>query len=231
MFAGLYLYRLLGLPGEAVLFYDVAVGVASLPVVALLFLAALFTAPLGGLSVIRSYAFAAVALVAGFLALIALAIRGGNAVASCLRSAAMRIRWYPQLTHVLQQWPSYGQMLAVHGAKFVVLVDAKSLAYFALDVLTIQTCFLALHISPSIALVATAYMLSLVFGYLAMTPAGLGAADATLTLVFLKAGLNPGAVVGVILLYRLVNVLLPAPFGAWSFYSLKRKAASATYQR
>jgi len=35
----------------------------------------------------------------------------------------------------------------------------------------------------------------------------------------------PSAVLGMVLLYRLVNVVLPGPLGAWSFYTLAREDA------
>ena len=57
-----------------------------------------------------------------------------------------------------------------------------------------------------------------------MTPAGLGATDATLTVILLAGHIAPSAVLGMLLLYRLINVVLPAPFGAWCFYALRRES-------
>jgi len=110
--------------------------------------------------------------------------------------------------------------------QFAGSVAAKDLAYYAIDIASIEGCFLALHTAPHVALVATAYLVSLVFGYIAMTPAGLGATDATLTVVLLGGGVSASAILGMILLYRLINVVLPAPLGAWCFYTLRREGAA-----
>jgi hypothetical protein len=38
--------------------------------------------------------------------------------------------------------------------------------------------------------------------------------------------MTPGVIVGVILLFRVVTVLFAVPFGAWSYYSLRRELGS-----
>ena len=227
--AGYYFYRRRGLPAETIIFLDAAVVGITGFVLVTLFLVALATVPAGALPRPVSYGSAAVVAIVLVIALVALVLLAGStgvraAVSERLRSYA----WYGRLKAMLEAWPREFGRLAGRRLEFAGVVVAKDVVYYLLEIASIETCFLALHTAPHLALVATAYFVSLVLGYAAMTPAGLGATEATLAVLFLAAGIAPSTVVGVIVLYRLVNVVLPAPFGTWCFFSLRREQPAVT---
>lgn len=96
------------------------------------------------------------------------------------------------------------------------------LVYYGTNILTLSFSFLTFGLSPSIPLVAFAYALSLWSGVITLSPAGLGAAEATMILIFLGYGLDPAKSLAVVLTFRLISFWIPIPAGALSYFSLKK---------
>lgn len=148
-----------------------------------------------------------------------------------LRSTLFRRFFHPILKKInlekafsesREAWKHYKNLFFKQKKKFIGLIVLKDILYFFGDVLIIESCFLALHSSPSFPLVVFAYIVSLIAGYITLTPAGLGSTDATLGVIFLSSHVSPAVTLGVILLYRLVSFLFPIPFGGFSYFLLNR---------
>ncbi len=214
-------YRKRGLPTQAIVFWNFSVGFITFTLLVIIFIVALALTPRGTFAVpVHSTLWSLLGLTAALAAAAVLILRQPAA-----HRRLEKYAWYRKARDAFDQWREYAAKIGRAWPAFAGLVVAKVLVYYALDIATIECCFLAFHTLPHLALVATAYFVSLVAGYVAMTPAGLGATDATLTAVLVGGGVSPSAVVGMLLLYRLVATVLPTPLGAWSLYSLRREGA------
>ncbi len=103
------------------------------------------------------------------------------------------------------------------------LTMLASLIYYASNIATLAFSFMAFGIMPPMALIVFAYAASLIFSKITLSPAGLGAAEASLILIFLEGGMDPHLTVGAVIVYRLISFWLPIPAGFASFYSLRKK--------
>ncbi len=99
-----------------------------------------------------------------------------------------------------------------------------SLIYYASNIATLAFSFLAFGTLPSMTVIIFAYAASLLFSKITLAPAGIGAAEASLILIFLEAHIDPPIAVGATLIYRFISFWLPIPAGFLSFYSLKKEA-------
>lgn len=98
--------------------------------------------------------------------------------------------------------------------------------YYGSNLATLSFSFLAFGRLPSFALIAFAYTASLVAGRITLAPAGVGAAEATLLLVFLGAGIDPNIALAVVLVFRFISFWLPIPAGLYSYVSLRHDRAN-----
>ena len=229
--ASFYFYRRLGLDSEGILFFNTLLALITVIFLLVAFLLSLAGIPGGTFPFpLHFYLLAAIGIV--LLILLALAI--ATSKVSLLRMAVQRIlrraHWYGLVEDFLARWQTYRTLLSGHEAKFVGLVAIKSVAYYGLEFIALESCFLAFHTFPAPPLVIAAYIISLVAGYLSFIPGGLGSADASLAVMFLYARVNAAVVLGVILLYRFVSVILPLPLGALAYFSLKRELKDAVNQ-
>jgi len=99
-----------------------------------------------------------------------------------------------------------------------------SLIYYASNIATLVFSFLAFGILPPMTVIVFAYAASLLFSKITLAPAGIGAAEASLILIFLEAGIDPTIALGATLLYRFISFWLPIPAGFFAFYSLKKES-------
>ncbi len=99
-----------------------------------------------------------------------------------------------------------------------------SLLYYAANISTLAFSFLALGTFPDITVIIFAYAASLLFSKITLAPAGIGAAEASLILIFLEAHIDPTIAIGATLIYRFISFWLPIPAGFFSFYSLKKES-------
>lgn len=95
--------------------------------------------------------------------------------------------------------------------------------YYLSNIATLAFCFLAFGQLPSLALISIAYFISLIAGWIALSPGGLGATEATLILIFHEFNIEPSLSLAVILAFRVINFWLPIPAGAISYFSLGRE--------
>jgi glycosyltransferase 2 family protein len=101
------------------------------------------------------------------------------------------------------------------------------LIYYGSNIATLLFSFMAFGVTPPISLIIFAYSASLIFGRITLAPAGIGATEATLILIFLNANLDPNVSLTATLIYRLMSFWLPIPAGFLSYYSLKKHTQKA----
>lgn len=220
--ANVYFYRRLGVSGPGIVTLDLALGVIAAGVLLALLVAAVLALPEATFAYpVHRY----LALGIGALLLGGLLVWGGSRVGSLRRVATAALRRVPATVSAaasLGQVRGYLSVLRENRREVVLLVVLKDLIYDAIDVTALGCCFLAFGAAP-VALLVFAYVASLAAGYASFIPGGLGASDATLAVIFLAAGLDPSAILGATLLYRVVNTLLPVPLGALAYYSLRHE--------
>ncbi len=95
--------------------------------------------------------------------------------------------------------------------------------YFLSNIATLAFSFAAFGEWVSLPLLTFAYTASLLLGIITLAPAGIGATEATLILIFAQAQIDPAVSLAAILVFRLITFWIPIPAGAISYASLKRK--------
>lgn len=91
------------------------------------------------------------------------------------------------------------------------------------DVLTLYFSFLVFGFRPNPALLIFGYVLSLALTVFTLMPGAPGITEASLTAVFIKLGLPAHIVLFSVILYRIFSYWLLLPFGAYFYFSLKKK--------
>ena len=133
--------------------------------------------------------------------------------------------WFKHLTSFYNDRSKYVDLVKKHP---VIISESMmaGLIYYGSNVLTLAFAFLVFGYLPNFALVTFAYAASLLFGRVTLAPGGIGAAEATLILIFLGSGVEANLTVAAVLIYRIISFWLPIPAGFLSFYSLRKKAGA-----
>lgn len=105
----------------------------------------------------------------------------------------------------------------------LVKATAAAIIYYIANIASLYFCFLAFGTAPNIAMVAFAYLLSLVTSFITLAPAGIGASEATMILIFLRFGVNPVIAAAAVLVFRIFTFWLPIPAGLLAYLSLKKQ--------
>lgn len=111
-------------------------------------------------------------------------------------------------------------------AKNKVLVLKAVIAgfiYYAGNIATLAFCFLAFGKLPPLSLVTFTYFISLVAGWITLAPAGIGATEATMVIIFHEFGVEPALSLAAMLSFRLISFWLPIPTGALAYFQLKKE--------
>lgn len=132
---------------------------------------------------------------------------------------------YEELIKFKNNIPQYSKTLLSDKFVFTQIVFAAFIYYLA-NIATLSFSFLAFGHTPDLAVIATAYTLSLLLGWITLAPAGIGAAEATLILIFLHFKIDAPTALASVLVFRILNFWLPIPAGALSYFSLKREIAA-----
>lgn len=111
------------------------------------------------------------------------------------------------------------------------ILDNKSLVlkaflagfiYYAANIASLYLAFLTFGKPPQLSLIAFTYLLSLIAAFITLAPAGVGATEATMILVFLQFNIDPALTFAAVLVFRLFSFWLPIPAGLLSYLSLKK---------
>ncbi len=216
-----YFYRKLGVNNQNLIFLTAAWGlVTGITLIVMFLLSALFL-PSPPHSKIHITSLAAAIMV--FFILVILAI-----------FSTKKIIW-PKIKKLLFSFTFtrevliFGRNFAAHGKalkKHKGLIIQSLLAgfiYYAGNILTLIFCFLAFGKLPSIALIAFAYFASLLAGFITLAPAGIGATEASMLLIFHEFGIAPALSLAATLSFRLISFWLPIPVGFLAFRSMMKK--------
>jgi len=131
-----------------------------------------------------------------------------------------KYHWFQHLASFLKNREKYIKLLKKHPGR-VLMAFLASLIYYASNIATLSFSFLCFGTLPHLSLLVFAYAASLLSGRITLAPAGIGATEASLILIFIGAGIDTQIYLGAILVYRLISFWLPIPAGFLSFYSLK----------
>lgn len=222
--ATIYFYHKFGIDYDAIIFLNLLYSLAGILLMGFLLIISLPVMPFHTFAVpVHLYLLAvAIFLLLIFLISVILMLRIKNFYKRVF-AFLNNLKWFIQFKESLKKTESYKGLFAEHKWKFLMYAGGKNLFYYLADIITLEACFLALHISPHISLIIFAYILSQIAGALTLIPAGLGSTDAALGIIFLSTTINPAVSVVVIILYRLISLLMPFPLGALSYYSLKHQ--------
>ena len=141
-----------------------------------------------------------------------------------LRAKIQKMDIYKGVLEYKDNFPAYRTAIFSH--KLLVLEAVISaIIYYGTNIVTLSFSFLTFGAYPSVSVLTFAYTLSMISGWVTLSPAGLGAAEATLILVFLQFGIDPPRAIASVLVFRLITFWIPIPAGALSYMSLKKQIA------
>jgi uncharacterized protein (TIRG00374 family) len=143
-----------------------------------------------------------------------------------LEQAFGKHHWTQDFFSFCRNFGTYKKMITSQPGKILQALAGGAI-YYGSNVATLLFSFMAFGVKPSIMLTAFAFATSLIFGRITLAPAGIGAAEATLILVFLNGGMDATVTVTAVLVYRLMSFWLPIPAGLLSYYSLQKHTYKA----
>ncbi len=140
----------------------------------------------------------------------------------------------PKIEKLLQRFGIYKEIMifltnfsahknAIQKNKMLVAkASLAGLIYYSSNIATLAFCFLAFGSLPPLSVIAFAYFVSLLAGLITLAPAGIGATEATLIIIFHEFNVEPALSLAAIISFRLISFWLPIPAGAISYFALKR---------
>lgn len=139
-----------------------------------------------------------------------------------IKAKIQKLDVYKGILEYKENFPTYKGALFSHKLLVAEAIFA-ALVYYGTNIVTLSFSFLTFGIYPPISVLIFAYTLSMISGWVTLSPAGLGAAEATLILVFLQFGIDPVHALASVLVFRLITFWIPIPAGAYSYMSLKKQ--------
>jgi len=137
------------------------------------------------------------------------------------KTQLQKLSFFNEILEFKRNFHSYRRAILSHKLLLIEAILAAFI-YYGTNVVTLSFSFLTFGSVPSIHLLTFAYALSIIGGWVTLSPAGIGAAEATLILVFLQFGVDPARTVAAVLVFRLISFWIPIPAGALSYISLKK---------
>ncbi|MGO9957502.1 MAG: lysylphosphatidylglycerol synthase transmembrane domain-containing protein [Solirubrobacteraceae bacterium] len=143
-------------------------------------------------------------------------------------------RWRGRITPVLRAWLRVGadgveqaiSLLRSHS--FCVIVG--SFAYLGFDIAALGFGFAAVGVAPAFSTLVLGYLIGQL-GNLIPLPGGVGGTEGALIGTFVLYGVNLRQAAASILIYRLLQLLVPALLGAPAFVMLRRRLGHADQPR
>ncbi len=216
--AAYHFYRKLGVTPENFIFTSICWGASTYILLFFLFVIPLFFLP----NLKIPMGTQVITLTALVTALVFLAFWFRKPIFRKLQKLLGKQSWFKHVEDFVKNRHGY-QKLVIEQPGLVFKSFLAGLIYYASNIATLVFSFLTFGEFPSIALATFAYSVSLLLGRLTLAPAGIGATEATLILMFLSAGIDGNKVITAVLLYRFISFWLPIPGGAFSYYSLRKE--------
>lgn len=216
--AAYYFYKKLGISTQSFIFLSVCWSAITFSTLLAIFIASMFFIPHLPYLNFKLIATITVTIV---ISLIAAALIFHKFIWHKIREKSAKFEIVRELIEFKRNITFYKKALLSHKLLLFEAILA-CLVYYGTNILTLSFSFLTFGLSPSLPLVTFAYALSLWSGVVTLSPAGLGAAEATMILIFLGYGLDPAKSLAVVLVFRLITFWIPIPAGLLSYLSLKK---------
>lgn len=216
-----YFYKKLGVSNQNIIFLTIAWGlITNIVLVIFLLIAMLFLPRLPNVPIHLPDLVKLVVSVAVIALLFTLISRKFILNQLAKRFATNKI--YQEIKVFIQNLGQHGDNITKN-KMLTAQAAAAALVYYSANIASLYFCFLAFDIMPNIAIVTFAYLLSLVASFITLAPAGIGASEATMILIFLQFGINPAIATASVLAFRLFTFWLPIPAGLLAYLSLKKQ--------
>lgn len=216
-----YFYKKLGVTNQNFIFLSICWTLITTTTLAVVFLLSLI-----GLPEIPHLGFSFKTLIFLFIlaiALIALASYISRTVVwPRVRPIISKSNFYKEVLLFMKNFPNYKDAIFKNKSLVVQAFSAAFIFYIS-NILTLTLSCLTFGILPHLYVIAFAYSVALVAGWITLAPAGLGATEATMLLIFLQFNIPPAQAVASILLFRIMSFWLPIPLGALAYFSLNRQ--------
>ncbi|MBI4100258.1 flippase-like domain-containing protein [Candidatus Microgenomates bacterium] len=220
MAAIFHFYKKLGVNTGRIVFLSFAWGLISNLTLLFIFLASALFLPDAFLPSFHLPAFSLIA-VGPLLSAGGILIIKRRSLITVLQKQLVKYAFTKKFLEYLGSWKHYKRSILLQpGGIFLAFVAAS--IYHLTNIATLAFAFIAFGNMPSIALLSFAYVVSVTAGLITFAPAGLGASEATLLLIFLNAGVEPKIAIGAVFIFRLLSFWLPIPMGFVSYLSLQR---------
>lgn len=219
-----YFYRKLGVDRQSLIFLSVAWAATTTIILVLMLLAAIIFLPhlpRVPLHISNIVAYLTAALLA---AVIAIYLKRDFFLPK-LKKYFGRLKLFSEILKFFTNLKVHRQVLLAN-KPLVAKALFAAFIYYATNIATLSFAFLIFGKLPNLMVVTVAYFLSLIAGWITLAPAGLGATDASLILIFLQFGFDPAQSVAASLLFRLISFWLPIPFGIISYASLRKSSGT-----
>ena len=213
-----YFYKKLGVGAQSFIFLSMCWSTITFSTLLLMFLTSLFFIPhLPNIN----FQQVAIAIIFALLIVSILLLASRHLIWRLFKDPLQKLPIFKELLEFKDSFHHYRKAIFAH--KFFLLqAIAAAFLYYGTNVITLSFAFLTFGQAPPIAIVIFAYTLSMISGWVTLSPAGLGASEATLIIIFLQFGLDPAKSIGAVLAFRLISFWIPIPAGALSYISLKR---------
>lgn len=215
-----YFYKKLGVDNQSLIFLTIAWGlVTNIVLVILMFLSAIFLpkAPNVPIHIGKLASYIVVILAILTLSLFLSRKFSLPKVKKLLKHFGV----YKEIITFLTNFVSYKNTIKKN-KMLVIKAFLAGLLYYLSNIATLTLCFLAFGQAPALPVITFAYFTSLLAGIITLAPAGLGATEATLIIIFHEFNVEPTLSLATIATFRLISFWLPIPAGAISYFTLKR---------
>lgn len=213
-----YFYKKLGVSTQNFLFLSVSWSIITFSVLVVMFLISLLFIPY--LPKLNFQAASIGIIIAASLSIL-IFLGARRFIWRKFAGKITRLEIYKELAKFKESLHDHRKAILSHK---ILLAEAivAAFVYYGTNIVTLTFSFLTFGQLPPISVLTFAYALSMISGWVTLSPAGLGAAEATLLLVFLGFGLDPAQSIGAVLVFRLISFWIPIPAGAFSYISLKK---------
>lgn len=131
---------------------------------------------------------------------------------------------YREFALFKKNFPNFKQAIYENKTSFYKAFIAAFIFYLS-SISTLIFSFLTFGVFVPFPVATIAYALSFVAGWITLAPAGIGATEATMILIFLQFNFPPAEAVAGTLLFRIISFWIPIPTGLISYISLKKSSS------
>lgn len=220
-----YFYKKLGVTNQKFIFFSLSWSAITFFALISLFLPSLIALPeLPDLPIsYRKIAFIAIfiALLLAFLASI-----HDRIIWPKIKPLLKRHKIYKEIQIFKEDFTTYKDA-AFNNKSFFIQALIAAFVYYISNISTLTLSFLTFGLFPPLPLIIFAYIASLIAGWVTLAPAGIGATDAALILIFLQFNIQPSEALAAVLLFRIISFWIPIPIGALAYLSLNKQIIKA----